>query len=330
MRKTDNIKKVIDATSKVVITSHKSPDGDAIGSSMALKGLLENMGVKDVSVIVPDGFPKFLYWLNPNNEILYFDSDTEKAKGKLSEADLIFSLDYNSLSRIGDMGAFIEALNTTKIVVDHHQNPDDFADYYFIDTDCCSTCQLIYELAEDMQVEDKVDSQIGSAIYCGIMTDTGSFRFPSTTSKTHNIIAKLLDAGAEGSQIHQQVYDNNSEDRLRLLGYALTNKMKVYPSKKAAIIYLSKEDLKRYNYQGGDTEGLVNYPLSMDGIKFSVLVKEHNNLVKMSFRSKNEVYVNEFAREHFNGGGHIYAAGGRSDLSFDHTILKLEKLIEEF
>ena len=311
----------------ILITTHKSPDGDAIGSSLGLYLFLKKIN-KNVSVVVPDSFPEFLNWMSNVEDIIYFDTNNETARELINKSDVIFSLDYNALNRIDEMGEVIAQTNSFKVVVDHHQNPQDFADYYFVDTDCCSTAQLIYEFIDKLEELNKMDKAIAECLYCGIMTDTGSFRYPSTTAKTHQIIAEFLKLGADGSKIHQEVYDTYSEKRLRLLGYALSNKMKVFPEINTAYISLSQEELKQFDFKRGDTEGLVNYPLSINGIKFAALITEKEKDVSMSFRSKDGCYVNEFASKHFSGGGHIYAAGGKSDLSLEETIQKFEALIK--
>jgi phosphoesterase RecJ-like protein len=325
----EEIKKEIDRASYIVITTHKSPDGDAIGSSLGLYHYLKNKG-KEVVVIVPDAFPDFLKWMPLSSDIVYFDKDKEIAEKHIGMSDLIFSLDYNALSRIGELGEVIGESKANKIVIDHHQNPQEFANHYYVDTDCCSTAQLIYEFINELGDIDSLTKEIAECLYCGIMTDTGSFRFPSTTAKTHQIIAHFLELGANGSKIHENVYDTYSEQRLRLLGYALTQKMKVFPEYNAAYISLSQEELKKYDFQKGDTEGLVNYPLSINGIKFSALITEKEKDISMSMRSKDDFYVNEFANKHFQGGGHIYAAGGKSDLSLIDTIAKFEELLKEY
>lgn len=325
----EEIKSIISDTQNVVITTHKSPDGDAIGSSLALFHFLKKLG-KNVSVIVPDAFPSFLYWMKAVEDIIHHDTQEEIAKKEIEKADLIFSLDYNALSRIGELGNKIGESKAIKIVIDHHQSPQEFADHYIVDTDCCSTAQLIYEFIEKLEKKELLDETIGACIYCGIMTDTGSFRFPSTTAKTHHIIAHLIDLGVKGSEIHEAVYDTYSEQRLQLLGYALTKKMKVFNDLPVAYIALSQEELKKYNFKKGDTEGLVNYPLSIDGVKLAVLMTEKEHDVSLSFRSKGNFYVNKMANEHFEGGGHIYASGGRSLLSLNETIKKFEGLIQQY
>ena len=323
----NDIKEILDNAKSIVITTHKSPDGDAIGSSLALYHFLKKNN-KEVSVIVPDAFPDFLNWMAETENIIHYDTQTEVAEEIIGKSDLIFSLDYNALNRIGNLSEPIGKASATKIVIDHHQDPKDFADHYIVNTECCSTAQLIYEFIENLGELDKLDKTIGECIYCGIMTDTGSFRYPSTTSKTHKVIAHLIELGTDGSKIHQEVYDTYSEHRLRLLGYALTEKMKVFPEHNAAYISLSQEELKRFSFKKGDSEGLVNYPLSINGIKFTVLITEKEDNISLSFRSKDDCYVNKIANEHFSGGGHIYAAGGMLETSLEEAIKKVEDVIK--
>ena len=324
----EKIIKALENANKIVITAHKSPDGDAIGSSLALFHYLNKLD-KNVTVIVPDAFPVFLNWMEGSDKILLYDKETVVADKVIDSAEVIFSLDYNGLNRIGDLRNPIEKSSAVKIVIDHHQDPQDFADHYFVDTECCSTAQLIYEFIEKLEDLDKLDKTIGECIYCGIMTDTGSFRYPSTRSKTHRIIARFIDLGVNGSKIHQEVFDTYSEERLRLLGYALTEKMKVFPEYNAAYISLTQEELKRFSFKNGDAEGLVNYPLSIKGIKFTALITEKEGYVSLSFRSKDDFYVNKIANEHFNGGGHIYAAGGMLETSLEDAISKVESIIKK-
>jgi len=323
----DKIKEELNRANSVVITTHKSPDGDAIGSSLALYHYLKKEG-KDVTVIVPDEFPDFLNWMVGCDKIVYYDSQQVLADEIIAKAEVLFSLDYNSLTRIKDLRNPIEKSEAVKIVIDHHQDPQDFADHYFVDTNSCSTCQLVYDFIAELGGLDQLDKAIGECIYCGIMTDTGSFRFPSTTSKTHQIIAHLIDLGVENSKIHQKVYDNSSEHRLRLLGHALTEKMVVLEDYNAAYISLSQEELKRFSFKKGDTEGLVNYALSINGIKFAALITEKEDMISLSLRSKDDFYVNKIANEHFSGGGHIYAAGGMLETSLEEAIKRVETVMK--
>lgn len=322
----EEIKKIVEKARKIVITSHKNPDGDAIGSSLGLYHYLKQT-TENVVVIVPDAFPDFLKWMVGSDKILCYENYKEEADKLFADADLLFSLDYNALERVGEMAEPIKNSSAIKIMIDHHQDTQTFANHYFVDTNCCSTAQLIYEFIEKINGLKNISKNTAECIYCGIMTDTGSFRYPSTTANTHKIIAHLIELGVENAKIHQAVFDNNTNDRLRLLGYALTNKMKVFAEKGIAYISLSQDELKQFNFKKGDTEGLVNYPLSIQGIKFSVLLTEKEKEISMSFRSKEDVFVNEFAKTNFQGGGHIYAAGGKSNLSLNETIEKLEKLL---
>ena len=317
---------IIENAKNIVITTHKGPDGDAIGSSLALYHLLNRLD-KNVSVIVPDAFPDFLNWMEGADNVICFDKNQEQAEKLIDAAEVIFSLDYNALNRIGDMGSVIEKATGIKVMIDHHQDTQDFAQHYFVDTDSCSTAQLVYEFIHKINKEQLLNKAIATCIYCGIMTDTGSFRYPSTTAETHRIIAHLIECGAENSLIHQEVYDNNTTDRLKLLGYALSNKMQVFEKHQLAYIALSAKEMNDFNFKKGDTEGLVNYPLSIKGIKLSVLLTEKEDGIRISFRSKNEVYVNKIAQQHFGGGGHVYAAGGISTLSLEETIKKLEEIL---
>lgn len=320
------LEQLIKNSNNIVITTHKGPDGDAIGSSLAMYHFFKKMN-KNVAVVVPDAFPDFLKWMKGSDEVLVFENQEEKSVQLIEQAEIIFSLDYNALNRVGAVGDYIAKASAKKIMIDHHQDTQNFADHYFVDINCCSTAQLVYNFIKTIHQSDLLDATIATGIYCGIMTDTGSFRYPSTTAATHRIIADLIDLGVENSLIHQQVFDNNSTDRLKLLGYALSNKMNVFEEKNIAYIALSKEELKQFNFKKGDTEGLVNYPLSIKGIKMSVLLTEKEDGIRLSFRSKDDVFVNKIAQTHFAGGGHVYAAGGNSTLSLDETIQKLETLL---
>jgi phosphoesterase RecJ-like protein len=312
LRKTDNI----------VIVTHWSPDGDAMGSSLALYHYLKAKK-KKVNVVVPNAYPDFLKWLPGNNQVLNFETDAAKIGKLLNKAGAIFTLDFNTLKRLEGLGAEIEKATAPKILIDHHQQPDNYASYYFHDVEACSTCELIYDFIAGFGDKKLIDKKIASCLYVGLMTDTGSFRYSSVNSKTHSIISELLKTGIVPSDIHSAVYDTYSEDRMKLLGYALSEKMEVLEGLPIAYISLTDAELKKFNYKKGDTEGLVNYPFAIKGIKVCALFNEAEGGVKISFRSKGKTDMNKFARAHFNGGGHINAAGGKS---FD----SLEKTIEKF
>ena len=324
-----NIEEILKKSKKIVITTHQSPDGDAIGSSLALFGYLVKKGF-DVSVVVPDNFPKFLKWMKGAENVHVYDHDENVVKGLISEADLIFSLDYNDLKRVGGVGDLIEKSTAYKAMIDHHLHPADFADWMCSDTSSCSTAQLIYKFIEDFNDLDLIDDQIAEGIYCGIMTDSGSFRFPSVQAKTHLIAADLINRGLNHSRIHELVHDVNTLPKLHLLGFALNEKLRVLPNVPVAVIAISWEELKQFNYKKGDTEGLVNYALSLEGIEMAAFIKGDEDKVKMSFRSKGDIAVNEFSSQNFSGGGHKNAAGGVSFTSFEETVKLFESKIVEF
>jgi len=324
-----NIEEILKNSKKIVITTHQSPDGDAIGSSLALFGYLVKKGF-DVSVVVPDSFPKFLKWMKGAENVHIYDHDENVVKGLISDADLIFSLDYNDLKRVGGVGGLIEKSTAYKAMIDHHLHPADYADWMCSDTSSCSTAQLIYNFIEDFNDLDLIDDQIAEGIYCGIMTDSGSFRFPSVQAKTHLIAADLINRGLNHSRIHELVHDVNTLPKLHLLGFALNEKLRVLPNVPVAVIAISWEELKQFNYKKGDTEGLVNYALSLEGIEMAAFIKGDDNKVKMSFRSKGDIAVNEFSSQNFSGGGHKNAAGGISFTSFEETVELFESKIVEF
>ncbi len=319
------LQKILNNQPKVIIVTHKNPDGDAMGSSLGLAGVLKKKGCS-VEVIAPTEYPVFLNWLKGNEDVLVWGKDNTAIKNSISYADVLFCLDFNSLHRIDDVGDLISESQGKKVMIDHHQQPDDFVDYMISDTSASSTAEMVYEFIEQLGDENLIDGDIGEALYCGIMTDTGSFRFPSTTYKTHNIVGELIQKGANHSMVHRRIYDCNTKRRLKLVGYCLLN-MEVLDSQKVAIIKISKEDHKTYNIQKGDTEGIVNYGLSMPHIQCSVFFREDDGIVKISFRSKDDYNVNEFARNHFNGGGHVNAAGGMSKDSLEVTVDKFKEII---
>lgn len=318
----DRAQALISGAQRILITSHKSPDGDAVGSSLALAHFLRARG-KSAEVLLPDAFADYLNWLPGTEGLHYFEKNTSAASQLINDADLIFCLDYNVLSRTGkDMGNSLTARvgKAPFILIDHHQNPEDFPEVLISDTSACSTAQLIYEFVVHLAGKEAIDAELGACIYCGIMTDSGSFRFPSVTPETHLIAAHLIEIGVDHADIHRKVYDTNLVDRIRLVGYALSEKLVVFPEFKTAYISLSKEELKRFNYRPGDTEGLVNQALSIEGVNMACFIREGTNEVKLSLRSQGSFRVNEFAAALFNGGGHINAAGGASSLPLEEVI----------
>jgi phosphoesterase RecJ-like protein len=325
-----NLKQLISTPKHIIIVPHKNPDGDAIGSSLGLYHYLKKLH-HHVMVIAPNDYPNFLKWMPAEGDVLKYDSNTEKANELIEKADLIFTLDFNALNRIGDMEMPVTNAKAIKIMIDHHQQPDDYAKYIYSDVSMSSTCEMVYNVIEMLQDVDKIDGNIATCLYTGIMTDTGSFRFSCTTTQTHNIIGTLIEKGADNAQIYSNIYETFSYNQLQLLGCALNN-LRVFPEYNTAYITLSQEELNSFNFKKGDTEGFVNYGLALEGIVFSVIFIEsqQDNIVKISLRSKGDFSVNEFARAHFEGGGHINAAGGKSELSLEETIEKFISILPSY
>lgn len=332
MNKADilDLKKILSNPKKVVIVPHKNPDGDAMGSTLGLCNYLKKLG-HSAMVIAPNDYPEFLKWISGTKDVLIHEENTSVAEAHISQADLIFTLDFNALHRCGTMEIPIENSAAIKVMIDHHQQPDDYATYVYSDVSICSTCEMVYHFIEMMDDLEHIDVAIGEALYTGIMTDTASFRFSLTTSTTHRVIAHLIDVGVEKTHIHNAVYDTNSFGRLQLMGCALNN-LKFLEPFKTAYISLTNKELDSHDFQKGDTEGLVNYGLSLKGAKFAVIFIEHKQegIIKISFRSKGDFDVNTFARTHFNGGGHKNASGGRSNLNLEDTIAKFISILSEY
>lgn len=323
------IKELLATPKKIAIIPHRSPDGDAMGSTLALYHFLLKENHQAV-VIAPNDFPNFLAWLPSSETVLIFENDKENCTKIIQEAEIVFTLDFNALHRTGEMEHVLNKVTVPMIMIDHHQKPDSYATYTYSDTAFGSTCEMVYNFISFLGKKEAIDKTIATCIYTGITTDSGSFRFPSTTSTTHRIVADLIDIGINNSEIHNLLFDNNSYNRLQLLGRALQN-MKVFPELKTSYISLSQKELDEFHYEKGDTEGIVNYGLTIKGIEFAAIFIEHRdeNIIKISFRSQGDFDVNQFARDHFNGGGHINAAGGKSYDSLENTIKKFEKIISK-
>ncbi|MGK0407229.1 MAG: phosphoesterase RecJ-like protein [Roseivirga sp.] len=320
----------IKAASNIVITSHKSADGDSIGSSLGLLHFIEKLGKKAI-VCHPDPAPKFLYWLDTADFLLMSDHP-EAVTDAFAAADLVFCLDYNATSRIGnDMQILLEGLSCKTVMIDHHLDPEEFPTLRVSETSASSTSELIVELIEQSGNLALLDQKVGTPLYLGILTDTGSFRYSSTTPRTHEILAKLLGAGVENHLVHEVLSDNNTASRLRLQGYAMCEKLEIMEEYMVAVISLTKEELAKYNYQKGDTDNLANQVLSIKGMKAAIVFTERDGIMKISFRSKGEENpVNVLAAEHFNGGGHANASGGMSDLTVTETLDKIISLVPQY
>jgi bifunctional oligoribonuclease and PAP phosphatase NrnA len=329
LKQFNELQSYLESPRNIVIVGHRNPDGDAMGSTLGLYHYFKKKGHQP-TVVVPNEYPDFLHWL-PGSETTYrFDWQNTQSQRAIKNSDIIFLLDFNALHRVGhDMQNTLEGYENDFALIDHHQQPDDFT-YMFSDTEMCSTCQMVYHFIEKMGDVDLIDADIATCLYTGIMTDTGSFRFRSTTSLTHKVIANLIDKGAENDRIHSNVYDSSSYGRLQLLGQALRN-LKVLPEYKTAYITITEAEKSANNFIKGDTEGVVNYALSVAGIVMAAIFIEdkEQNLIKISFRSKGSFSVNQFSRENFSGGGHDNAAGGKSLLSMAETVEKFISLLPE-
>jgi len=326
MQQLEGLQHFLSTPRRIIITTHHKPDADALGSSLALYQYLVKKG-HEVLVIAPTDYPNFLRWMNGEDKVMVFEGQEETAAKRIAEAELIACLDFSAISRINDMGPLVLASAAKKLMMDHHPEPESFADFVWHDTSAASTAELIFELIAFMGDKDLLDEGIGACIYAGIMTDTGSFKHPSTSKKVHLITAELMDVGVNTHKVAKAVYDNNTERRLRLLGYALSEKLVVLQEYHTAYISLSAEELQRFDAQTGDTEGLVNYALSIEGIIMAAIIVDRTKLIKMSFRSIGEFSVNDFARTHFNGGGHKNAAGGQSTDTLEATEEKFLSLL---
>jgi len=333
MNKTDiNTLKTYFATPKnIVLVAHKNPDGDAVGSTTALAMFYKKLGHK-VQIVLPNGIPDFIAWLPYADTVYRYDLQNQQSKKVLEKADVVFLLDFNALHRVGDdMKNGLEDFKGDFIMIDHHQQPDDISMVTYSDTSMSSTCEMVYHYISSLGMLDKIDADIATSLYVGIMTDTGSFRFAATTSNTHRVIADLIDKGAKNSDIHNQTFSNNSYNRLQILGVALTN-LKTLPAYNTAYITLTHQELQDLNYKKGDTEGIVNYALSLKGVVMAAIFIEDKDqeIIKISFRSKGNFSVNQFARKYFDGGGHDNAAGARSTESLTQTVDRFVDLIANY
>lgn len=309
---------------------HPKPDADALGSSLGLAGYLKKKG-HSVTVISPTDYPAFLSWMPGNNEVLVFQQPfLEKVTAAISQADMIFCLDFSNLSRINEIGKLVAQSPAKKVLIDHHLEPEQFADFECWDSSAASTAELVYELIMNLDDKAQIDTPIAECLYAGLMTDTGSFRHGNTTHKVFVVASELVALGANPSHVSKLIYDNNSIERLRLMGFVLNKKLQVVPEYHTAYIILTKDELKEFGSQNGDTEGLVNYGLSIKDIVFSVLIYERKDNIKLSFRSLGDFSVNEFAKKNFEGGGHKNAAGGQTTLPLNETIKKFLDLLPQY
>lgn len=324
----ESLKNLLSQHKKTVIVTHPNPDGDAFGSSFALSLFLQKLG-HTTTVVSPSNYTANFKWLPAYNSMLSFENKEQKLviEKAINETELIFCLDFNALHRIEKVGELIAASSAQKIMVDHHQQPEDFADIMFSDTSYAATCEYLHDIFCLLGLEENIDSDIAQNLYTGLTTDTGFFAFSNTTPNVHRVAGSLITKGVSPEFIQDKVFNIYREERLRYTGYCLLNKLKVVNKGTVAYIMVSKEEARQFHLQSGDNEGLVNYPFKIEGVKVSVLFTEEAEKVKISFRSKEQIDVNAFSRQYFSGGGHRNAAGGKSLLSFaDTEALFLEKL----
>ena len=315
--------------SNIVVVPHENPDGDAIGSAIGFAEILKNSW-QNVSIALPNNYPDFLKWFSSKIEILIYENNGKKAKNKIQAADLLFCLDFNESKRAGKLEKQILAFSKPKVLIDHHPQPSLFCDYTISEPTYSSTAELIYDVAVRLNLVPFINYNAAEALYTGILTDTGSFSHNISRANVFNVVSELLKYGINTGKIQSNVYNNFSAERMKLLGYCLNEKMEVFPELRTAVISLTKEEQVKYNFQIGDSEGFVNYPLSIINIVFSALFIEKEGFVKASFRSKGSFPVNEFSKAHFNGNGHLNAAGGESSESLDKTLEKFRQLLVQY
>jgi phosphoesterase RecJ-like protein len=329
MKGISEIYPLLEKPRRVVIIMHQKPDADAMGSSLGLSLFLRKLG-HQTTVISPTNWADWLKWMPDCAAVIDYEFSSEKAISTLDKAEWIFCLDFNTLTRTRHMASRLRKSSTEKILIDHHQQPETpvFA-YGVSNTGKSSTCEMVYDLIVDSGHADKIDIDIAACLYAGVMTDTGSFRFPGASADVHRMVATLKDTGLNHTKIHENLFDNFLENRLRFMGFVLTSRMEIFYEHNAALISIPWKDLVKYEIKTGDTEGLVNYPLSIQGIKMAALIVDRDEEVKCSFRSKGDFDVNAFARKYFDGGGHVNAAGGRSTDTLEVTVQRFVQALTE-
>lgn len=322
------VRELLSKPQKIAILTHQNPDGDAIGSSLGLWHFLKGMGQTDVTVITPNDYPDFLHWMPGNDSVMVFYHNKKAAPKLIEEARIIFCLDFNSLNRINGLAGPAKHSKATRFLIDHHLEPDIFAKYVMSKPEASSTAELIFDFIEGVSGREAVTNDIAECLYAGIVSDTGRFKF-ATNSRVYEIMSYFMSIGLDTEKVNDRIFNSFSENRLRLFGFALTERMKYIPECNACIMWLDDADKAKYKFQPGDTEGLVNYPLFMSNCIFSVLITEKDGLTKMSLRSKGTFSAQKIASTYFNGGGHFNASGGRSDKSVLDTVTYLQYIIQE-
>ena len=326
MKEIQQLKELLKSPIRAVIIPHMNPDGDALGSCLGFSQYLKLKG-HQTQVIAPNAFPAFYDWLPESESILLHSKNPIPINKALNGVDVIFFLDYNDLKRIGDLRHAVENHPAKFVMIDHHRQPTDFCDIMISNPEKSSTSEMVYDVIEGLGDKNLINKSIGECLYTGIITDTGSFRFGSTTKNTHLAAAHLLEAGVEPDQVYTKVYDNNTIDKMHLMGYILVDKLKQVEDIAASYISISEEEQNRFNFQKGDSEGFVNFGLSIKGMKAAGFFRESEGFIKVSLRSKNDFDVNVIAREHFNGGGHKNAAGGKLEMSLEDAVAHFQKVM---
>ncbi|HBX50673.1 MAG: hypothetical protein A2275_17160 [Bacteroidetes bacterium RIFOXYA12_FULL_35_11] len=323
------LQKLLSEKKKIVVTTHKNPDGDAMGSALGMYLFLKKLG-HDVSIVTPNEYPEFLRWLPSEKEVVKFNTNKNNANDLFQKAEIIFCLDFNNFERLSGMEKSLSDLKKIFVLIDHHPMPKIKTDMMFSVIEVSSTAELIYDVLVNINATKLIDKDIAECLFTGIMTDTGSFSYSCSRPGTFRVVTELLKFGIEIDKIHSLVYNNFSANRMKLLGYCLNNKMKIFPQYRTAYISLSSEELKKYKFKPGDDEGIVNYPLSIKGIIFSGFFIEKKDHVKISFRSKGSFPANKFSTENFQGGGHLNAAGGKSEEKFEECLNRFENLLPKY
>jgi phosphoesterase RecJ-like protein len=330
MQQLQAFKEYLTQPRKMVILTHANPDADALGSSLGLGRYLKKKG-HEVVIITPTDYPDFIDWMPDGGEVEVFQKDrAAKYSQIISGADTIFCLDFSNLNRINELGHMVRESTATRVLIDHHLDPEKFADFEQWDSSAASTAELVYQLIEELGDKSLIDSNMADCLYAGIMTDTGGFRHSNTSYKVFQVASRLVEIGADPYKVSKLIYDTNTIERLRLMGYVLAEKLQVIPEYRTSYMVLTADELKRFSTQTGDTEGLVNYGLSIRGIKLSVIISDRRENIKLSLRSLGNFSVNEMARTHFGGGGHRNAAGGQSNLTLDETVKKFLDLLPQY
>ncbi|TVR43367.1 MAG: bifunctional oligoribonuclease/PAP phosphatase NrnA [Bacteroidia bacterium] len=314
---------------RVAIVAHTNPDGDAIGSSLGFYGYLKQKGFHHIDVIVPSGYASFLHWMPGNDDVRNATDDPENTLKIIAQANLIICLDFNGFGRAEQLEKPLQKSTAVKVMIDHHPDPEDGFDLVISDTSVSSTAELVYRCIDAMGDDTLVTREIAECLYAGIVTDTGSFSYACNNPVTYEIVARLIGKGVDGAYLHRLIYSTYTENRMRLLGYSLSEKLQVIPEAHTAFISLTKKDLERFHHREGDTEGLVNYALDIKDIRLAALFMEKEDYVKASFRSVGKMDVNRLARNYYNGGGHVNAAGGKSYLSMNDTLEAFIALVKK-